>query len=46
MAVGRGFIVVVADAFPEQPLPSVTVTVTVVAVLTLIVCVVAPVDQL
>ena len=44
--VGFAFTVVVLESFPVQPLPSVTVTVTVVAVFTLMVCVVAPVDQL
>ena len=43
--VGNGFTMVVAEAEPEQPFPSVTVTVNVDAVLTEMVCVVAPVDQ-
>ena len=44
--VGLALTVVVFESLPVQPLPSVTVTVTVVAVFTLIVCVVAPIDQL
>ena len=44
--VGFALTVVVADALPVQPLALVTVTVKVPAVLALIVCVVAPVDQL
>jgi hypothetical protein len=43
---GFALTVVIADAVPVQPLVLVTVTVKVPAVLTLIVCVVAPVDQL
>ena len=44
--VGFELTVVVTDAVPVQPLAFVTVTVNVPAVLAVIVCVVAPVDQL
>ena len=44
--VGRALTVVVFESLPEHPFPSVTVTVKVFAELTVIVCVVAPVDQL
>ena len=43
--VGSGLIVVVAEVLPVHPPPLLTVTVNVPAVLTVIVCVVAPVDH-
>ena len=46
VGVGNGLIVVVAETVPEQPLVFVTVTLNVPAVLTVMLWVVAPVDQL
>ena len=43
---GSGFTVIAVEAVPVHPLAFVTVTVKVPAVLTVIFCVVAPVDQL
>ena len=45
LGVGKLFIIVVTDELPVQPFALVTVTVNVPAVDTLIVLVVAPVDQ-